>query len=201
MPLPHTPLALLLFVLFVLLALLWPTWRLWRREGINPYVLPSGEGAEAYVGRGFRGVLLALMGVLVLQSLWPRATLAVLPWAHWGASLWGGLALSGLALAWTGVAQAQMGSAWRVGIDTRQATPLVARGLFALSRNPIFLGMRVALLGLLLAVPDASVLLLVALGEVLMQVQVRLEEAHLQRLHGTAYTRYCQQVGRWLGWR
>jgi protein-S-isoprenylcysteine O-methyltransferase Ste14 len=116
-------------------------------------------------------------------------------WPCWLARAW---CLLLLALGWLLVAQAQMGTAWRVGIDKGQATPLVQHGLFARSRNPIFLSMRMALLGLVLVAPSAATLVLLVAGELLMQVQVRLEEQHLAGLHGERYAAYCKRVRRWL---
>jgi protein-S-isoprenylcysteine O-methyltransferase Ste14 len=55
----------------------------------------------------------------------------------------------------------------------------VQSGLFRLLRHPIFLSMRVALLGLFMAVPTAATLAILFAGEILVQVQVRLEEAQL----------------------
>jgi protein-S-isoprenylcysteine O-methyltransferase Ste14 len=74
----------------------------------------------------------------------------------------------------------------------------VQGGLFAISRNPIFLAMRVTLLGLFLVLPSAATLSLLVAGEILMQVQVRLEEEHLASLHGAEYAAYCHRVRRWL---
>ena len=87
------------------------------------------------------------------------------------------------ALAWTLVAQAQMGDSWRIGIDSANSTALVTSGLFAISRNPIFLAMRINLLGLFAVLPNALTLLTLIAGEMLMQVQVRLDETHLAGLH------------------
>jgi protein-S-isoprenylcysteine O-methyltransferase Ste14 len=91
-----------------------------------------------------------------------------------------------------------MGLSWRIGIDTAHATELVQHGLFGVSRNPIFLAMRLSLLGLLLVYPAAATLALLVAGEILIQVQVRLEEQHLLGLHGDAYRAYCARVRRWL---
>mgnify|MGYP001490612632 CR=1 FL=1 len=66
-------------------------------------------------------------------------------------------------------------------------------GVFRLSRNPIFLGMRLTLLGLFLVIPNAVTLAVLVLGNVLVQVQVRLEEAF-----GEVYARYREQVRRWI---
>lgn len=71
-------------------------------------------------------------------------------------------------------------------------------GLFALSRNPIFLGMRLALLGLFLVLPTGATLVILLVGEALMQVQVRLEEAHLTEALGAQYEAYRGATRRWL---
>ena len=90
-------------------------------------------------------------------------------------------------IAWTVVPQAQMGESWRIGIDEERRTPLVRKGVFGLSRTPIFLGMMLTLSGLFLVIPNAVTLAVLALGVVLIQIQVRLEEEFLSRTHGIAY--------------
>jgi protein-S-isoprenylcysteine O-methyltransferase Ste14 len=75
---------------------------------------------------------------------------------------------------------------------------LVQTGLFRVSRNPIFLATRLALLGFFLVAPNAATLAILAAGEVAIQVQVRLEEQHLSNMHGAAYADYRSKVARWL---
>jgi protein-S-isoprenylcysteine O-methyltransferase Ste14 len=75
---------------------------------------------------------------------------------------------------------------------------LVEKGLFTLSRNPIFFGMRAALFGFFLTLPNAFTLLAIVLADVLMQIQVRLEEEFLQSAHGESYENYCRKVRRWI---
>jgi protein-S-isoprenylcysteine O-methyltransferase Ste14 len=96
------------------------------------------------------------------------------------------------------VAQAQMGESWRIGIDEERRTPLVRKGVFGLCRNPIFLGMMLTLLGLFLVTPNAVTLLVLTLGVVLIQIQVRLEEEFLSKTHGEHYAEYRRHVRRWL---
>ncbi len=52
-----------------------------------------------------------------------------------------------------------MGNSWRIGIDTEHRTELVQRGVFRISRNPIFVGMIVTLLGLFLTIPNVVTLI------------------------------------------
>jgi protein-S-isoprenylcysteine O-methyltransferase Ste14 len=91
-----------------------------------------------------------------------------------------------------------MGESWRIGIDEERRTPLVRKGVFGLSRNPIFLGMMITLVGLFLVIPNAVTLLALVLGVVLIQIQVRLEEEFLSLAHGEAYAEYRRDVRRWL---
>ena len=55
-------------------------------------------------------------------------------------------------------------------------------GVFGWSRNPIFVGMKITLLGLFLIIPNALILLAFVLGVVLIQIQVRLEEDFLVKI-------------------
>ncbi|ADY27542.1 hypothetical protein Deipr_2423 (plasmid) [Deinococcus proteolyticus MRP] len=187
-------------LLYFAVAFVWRSLQLWRTTGVNPMVLPFDDSAHGYVGRAMRFVLLGVLGVVLLFTFTPhllawlgpivpliRTELRLLGW---------GLLLA--SLVWIAVAQGAMGASWRIGIDRNNRTELIQRGPFALSRNPIFLGMRVNLLGLFLVLPNAATLAVFIAGEVLMQVQVRLEEAHLGSLHGAQYDTYRQQVRRWL---
>ena len=112
--------------------------------------------------------------------------------------VWTGWVLLLTSLGWIALAQAHLGASWRIGVDESARTALVQHGIFARSRNPIFLGMRLNLLGILLVAPNALTLAILVAGEVLMQVQVRLEEAYLEQVHGETYRAYRQQVPRWL---
>ena len=96
------------------------------------------------------------------------------------------------------IAQGQMGKSWRVGIDRENKTELVDVGLFQYSRNPIFLGMRFTGVGLFLLIPNALTLTTFVLGDILMQVQVRLEEEFLEGVHGERYTEFKKTVRRWI---
>lgn len=189
----------LAFVLFFAAAFAWPTWRTWRRYGVNPLVLPRDDSPAGLVAAGFRLAMLSLFaGLAALAAGAPPPLFGPLPWLEHVAVGVAGWTLVAAALAWIVAAQAQMGRSWRIGIDTRAQPPLVQTGLFARSRNPIFLGMRVALLGFFLVLPNALTLAVLAAGEVLMQMQVRLEEQHLGSTLGEAYRQYAARTPRWL---
>jgi protein-S-isoprenylcysteine O-methyltransferase Ste14 len=107
-----------------------------------------------------------------------------------------GLFLLIFALIWTIIAQGHMQNSWRIGIDTVTKTDLITSGLFAFSRNPIFLGMLLSLLGLFLSTPNIYTLVFLIVGYILIQVQIRLEEEFLRSQRGQAYDVYVSEVGR-----
>lgn len=96
------------------------------------------------------------------------------------------------------IAQSQMGTSWRIGIDTNQKTKLITNGIFSISRNPIFIGIIFSALGYFLVLPNAITLAILVLDIALIQVQVALEEKHLNGIHGDDYKKYCDNVRRWL---
>jgi protein-S-isoprenylcysteine O-methyltransferase Ste14 len=113
-----------------------------------------------------------------------------------------GWSLLVIALAWIVIAQHHMGESWRIGVpdagSSAQTPALVTHGVFARSRNPIFLGMAASLAGFFLVLPNALSLLAAILGIVLMQIQIRIEEPYLSACFGDAYTDYTARVSRWL---
>ncbi len=58
--------------------------------------------------------------------------------------------------------------------------------------------MIITLLGVFLTILNALTLLFLILGFVLIQIQVRLEEEFLTKLHSTEYETFRRQVRRWL---
>lgn len=183
-----------------LLAIVWRSYLVWKRTGLNPFVVGQPGSTLEYVERVYPtpGVLLGL--VVTVFSMFPafyRYT-APLFWLEHFLLQIAGLVLLFASLVWIIVAQAQMGASWRIGIDSANRTDLVSEGMFKISRNPIFLGMRVALAGFFLVLPNAFTLLAMVLGDVLLQIQVRLEEQHLTGLHGADYESYQKTVQRWI---
>lgn len=181
-------------------AMVWPSYRVWRRTGVNPYVLTRGDDAHSYVGGLFRLCLTTLVVIVGIAVVSPEIYRLLTPidWLMSPNIVLVGEVLLVAALGWVLVAQIQMGDSWRIGVDKTRATALVRHGLYGWSRNPIFLGMLVMLLGFVLVLPSAASLAVAVLGHALIQIQVRLEEAHLARLHGDDYRAYRTAVRRWL---
>ena len=186
--------------IYVVVAFVWRSYTVWKHTGINPVTFKSSDNAHDFVGRVFKLVFGVIVLVVFVYSLSPFAYTYTSPiqWLEksWLRSI--GVLLLLLSLVWIGLAQSQMGEAWRIGIDTEHRTPLVQKGLFGISRNPIFFGMTLTLCGLFLTLPNGLTLLAFVLGVVLIGVQVRLEEEYLAQVHREAYSDYRRRVRRWL---
>ena len=190
----------LFFVLYMLAAFVWPTYRTWKQTGINPLTFGNADSAHDLVGKWFK-ITIGLIPLNIL-CLWLgvdvyRYTLTA--WYLDSESLkLVGIVLCVASWLWTVIAQYQMGNSWRIGIDETNKSAFVTKGLFGLSRNPIFFGMLLTLMGFLLILPNALSLLTLACGYLLMQVQIRLEEEFLAKQYGNEYKTYQQKVRRWI---
>jgi protein-S-isoprenylcysteine O-methyltransferase Ste14 len=169
-----------------------------KRIGKNPLVLPKDDSAFGLIGLYFKFTLIAMFIYVLVFAFFPFWHKHFLPITSLNNFFikYVGLALLTIALLWTIVAQTHMKNSWRIGIDTETKTELVTTGLFSLSRNPIFFGMILSLIGLFLTTPNAFTGLFLILGYVLIQVQIRLEEEFLTKEHGQRYFDYKQKVRR-----
>ena len=188
------------FLLFFGFAFLWRTWKTYRLTGVNPYRLLSNPGPEEITSRYFR--LLPFLSLLVMVVyLLPEQYyeyLAPLHWLHSEFVQKLAIAIMSAALVIIVVAQGQMGESWRIGVDYDHRTEFVQQGLFRYSRNPIFAGIMLSVIGYFLLLPNAVTLLIMVLDLALIQVQIRLEEQHLAAEHGDVYKSYCNDVRRWV---
>lgn len=100
-----------------------------------------------------------------------------------------------------GLALRAFGSSWRLGIDRDQPGDLVTAGIFARSRNPIYLGLALVAIGSFLVLGRLVSLLVAVVFLVYFPGLVRREEQFLARHYGEAYRIYSERVGRWWTWR
>ena len=141
-----------------------------------------------------------------LPPVW-LAAFVVLVWiASWIAPLrWAPLQIAGgvlvlVALALMAGAVVQMLAARTTVIPRRDPSRLLTGGIFAMSRNPIYLADAVLLGGLCLywAAPWAAPLLVPAFIALINRRFIGAEEERLAALYGPAFRRYESQTRRWI---
>jgi protein-S-isoprenylcysteine O-methyltransferase Ste14 len=93
---------------------------------------------------------------------------------------------------------ASFGKSFRVGIDQEHPDRLITSGVFAYSRNPIYVAFAVVLLGQFLIFPNWILLIYTGAAVLLLHRQVTREEGYLQLHYGKEYSDYCDRVRRYL---
>jgi len=173
---------------------------LWKKTGINPLTFNKTDDAHGFNGKVFTVISfleLIVVGLYAFKNNWYEYLLPF--WYLENPILqkigWVLLILS-LIVVW--ISQTQMANSWRIGIDENNKTKLVTNGFFSLSRNPIFLGMMIANIGLFLVIPNAFTLLIISLSTITINTQIRLEEEFLKRKFESEYLDYTEKVRRWI---
>ncbi len=106
------------------------------------------------------------------------------------------LCLAGLLLLlWSLVS---FGQSFRVGIDTDRPDKLITTGVFAFTRNPIYVAFAVILAGQFLVFSNWILLVYLGAAVWLFHRQVLREEDYLKKHYGQAYAEYCRRVRRYL---
>jgi len=111
---------------------------------------------------------------------------------------WGGMlsCLVGLILLFLSLMS--FGRSFRIGIDQDSADKLVTTGVFAISRNPLYVAFWCVLLGQFLLFPNLILLIYLIAATWLFHRQVLREEDFMQRHYGQEYSEYCRRVRRYL---
>jgi protein-S-isoprenylcysteine O-methyltransferase Ste14 len=91
-----------------------------------------------------------------------------------------------------------LGDSWRLGLDDRVPGRLVSTGIYALSRNPIYIFFDMWFVGTFL-INGSLVFLIFALFTIAnLHYQIVQEEKFLAEVHGQAYEAYCARTARYL---
>lgn len=170
------------------------------KTGVNPVSFNRRDDAHGYNGKVFTVISfmeLIVVGIYAFKIEWYNY---LLPFWYLESDTmyiigWGFLILSLIAVL---IAQSQMANSWRIGIDEKNKTKLVTKGLFSISRNPIFLGIMMANIGLFLVIPNTFTLLIISLSVISINTQIRLEEEFLRREFENDYLEYAKKVRRWI---
>ncbi len=172
-------------------------------RGINPIQLSRGKPPAEALIEGCLVIALPLWLYEIFAFAWP------LPWHvfpdplnaivldHTLARLAGCL-LIGSGIALFAAALFSFGDSWRVGIDQETPGGLVTSGVFALTRNPIFVFMDAYALGSFLVSGRLLFAVIALLAGVVIHLQIRREEAFLEGLYGDAYRSYRDRTPRYL---
>jgi protein-S-isoprenylcysteine O-methyltransferase Ste14 len=135
---------------------------------------------------------------LVFAAAFDLPTVSRQEFFHSDVAPWIGVffCLSGLVL--FGWSLVSFGRSFRVGIDTDHPDQLVTTGVFAYSRNPIYVAFGLVLLGQFLIFSNWILLVYLGAAIWLFHRQVLREEEYLKAHYGQEYVDYCGRVRRYL---
>ena len=90
------------------------------------------------------------------------------------------------------------GQSFRVGIDTDHPNKLITTGVFAFSRNPMYVAFALILLGQFLIFSNWILVVYIGAAIWLFHRQVLREEDFLKKHYGKEYLEYCHRVRRYV---
>lgn len=187
------------YIVYFILVFVLRSYLLWKKTGVRPLTFSKEDNAHGYNGKVFAIISLLELTIISLYALFPKLYKFLLPFWYLEneALVYIGWVLLIYSLILVCFAQYNMRDSWRIGIDKENKTDLVTDGLFSISRNPVFLGIMIANIGLFLVIPNAFMLVILALSAVSINTQIRLEEEFLSKEYGQQYIQYKSKVNRW----
>jgi len=151
-----------------------------------------------------------LVAVIVMAAfVWEAVATAVAPgWRILGLPRlpqdlpWAALRGLGVPVAAAGVALyvlalRDLGLSWRFTIDRERPGELVTHGIFARSRNPIYVALMLLAAGVALMLGSPLLIVLACACPLYFALLVRREETFLARHYDGAYEDYCARTPRW----
>ena len=174
-------------------------------RGINPIVIGGGKKGLVRIVElvSFGGLLLWLLEFVLYAvhadfHIFPAPLNQVLLDSQLSRALGAILVFVGL-LFFLG-AFVSFGDSWRVGFDIKTPGKLVTGGIFAFSRNPIYVFLDLWFIGVFLMNGRLVFLIFAILTLIVIHWQILQEEAFLSKLYNEPYHQYRSQTGRYLIW-
>ncbi len=164
----------------------------------------SGSGGGGAMD-AIRAAALIAFGALLV---WQGASAAFGVYIPLGNRLFDPLPVLGTIVALAGgllilSAIATMGASWEIPVSGEKESPaagLITSGPFRFSRNPIYLGFGITMVGWMLLIPTILSLLIIIGAMLNLRYQALEEEAYLIRRYGADYEAWARRVGRFVPW-
>jgi protein-S-isoprenylcysteine O-methyltransferase Ste14 len=177
----------------LLIGMVWARVLLMRRQGIRAVHFGSIDKKDFLIPP-----FAFFYFYLVFAAAFNLPTVSRQELFHSGIVSWVGvlLCLAGLVLMFLSLVS--FGKSFRVGIDADSPDKLVTTGVFAFSRNPIYVAFGFVLLGQFLVFSNWLLLVYLVGGIWLLHRQVLREEKYMMSHYGQQYADYCARVRRYL---
>ncbi len=185
--------------LLIVIALIWGGLRvlyLSRKQNVSVLAVMAKTKSTEEKLASF--VAIILDGYLLIRPIYPQVDAYVFTISHPFSSL--GVLVMAFGIGLAILSQIDMGKSWRIGIPTakEESQSLITGGLYQYSRNPIYVGIMVFLIGSFIAATGPITLFGLLSSALLIGKIIESEEAFMRTSFGSDYDCYCKEVRRWL---
>ena len=176
----------------------------WIATGVNPIVVGRGQGSWRVLE--FFSLVAVILWVIEVLLRAFGSRFEIFPGAVGVAQLHTpAVRIVGVALLMIGMvpfilAFVNFGTSWRIGIDRKTPGTLVTTGIFAFTRNPIFVAFILFFFGVFLLNGTWFFLIFALLAVVAIHFQILREEDFLRKQYGADYAEYHRRTARYLIW-
>jgi len=180
------------FALFVITVLIRAA--ILRRRGIKVIVFGQTDKSDFLLVPMVLAIAYTVLAKVFSLPMWEPL---IRPF--WGTLIpgWIGLGLCGAAIIGFALTLVSFGDSFRVGIDESKPDKLVTTGMFAISRNPIYVCFLIFFAGLFLIHRNIVIAVAIVLFALAIHRQVLREEKFLKSHYGMEYLDYCKNVRRY----
>ncbi|QQE09928.1 isoprenylcysteine carboxylmethyltransferase family protein [Planctomycetota bacterium] len=136
---------------------------------------------------------ISIIVMICLHFIWPEKQLIHWPWRAIGIVL----IVLGFALpVWANLLFKQAGTTVK---PFQQSSVIVTTGPYRFTRNPIYLGLTIMLIGIAIILGSLLPFFMIPIFVILIRVRViPIEEKMLRDTFGNSYEEYCKKVRRWI---
>jgi protein-S-isoprenylcysteine O-methyltransferase Ste14 len=103
-----------------------------------------------------------------------------------------------VSIIWFFITLKTFGKSFRVGIDENTDDVLVTKGVFGISRNPIYMAFITFFTGIFIAYPNIIIIVFLFFLISVIHRQILREEKFLKSHYGMEYEEYCSNVRRYI---
>ena len=169
--------------------------RMLRKQGIKAFVFGETDKSDFIllpVVFSFFYAIVATVFDLPLPEILKRY--------FWEIPVFYGVAIGicSVSLVWFFITLKTFGKSFRVGIDENTKDALITNGVFAISRNPIYMAFIAFFIGIFMAYPNIITIVFLLVLTSLIHRQILREEKFLSSHYGQEYEEYCEKVRRYI---
>ena len=186
-------LSIALLALFVLMVRI-RSWKL-KKRGIRTIVFGRTDKSDFLL---IPCVLAIVYSALAKPTGLPMWIALVRPF--WDSTVpgWAGIGICLISNIGFALTLADFGDSFRVGIDEDKPGELITGGMFAISRNPIYVCFLLFFTGMFVVHRNIVMVVAVLVFSLAIHRQVLREEKFLKQQYGEQYKEYCKKVRRYL---